>query len=774
MRKNVGRLDLRKVFTHTRATRMYDGTEQDLLRLLASRAGISPEYHDIAGTLHVTSDETRRAILSAMGFETASRDSLAAALTDWDEAPWRQPCDPILILEQGYGPTTWVFRLPLEEKDEDQLVLTWHVSDEKGTVVHREDAGPRLAPHEVQVVAGRRMVRLALPLVPNLALGYYDLSVVGTVGTMATKGMLRLVVAPAHCYVPPGMAHGERVWGVAVQLYSVRSRTNWGVGDFTDLARLVEWAGKELGAGIIGLNPLHALKNSRPHHLSPYSPTSRLFLNELYIDLDRLPEYHASPEAQRLRQSPEFQAGVEQARAADFVDSESVVKAKRTMLDLAYRQFLTENYSGTEPSLQPTSARGWLLERFIRDEGESLERFALFQVLEEDRRLIEHAPKLWPEWPAQYRNPGSPALREFARRHRKRVRFFQYVQWVAADQLRAANAKASQVQMTVGLYPDLALGSDRNGAEAWMLQDTLALEADCGAPPDAFAPQGQNWGFAPFHPIRLKSTGYRSFIELLRKTLRQGGAIRIDHVMMLFRLFWVPRGLTAAAGAYVQYPAEDLLRILALESTRAQTLVIGEDLGTVPDYVREQLARYKILSYRVFYFERNWDGSCRPPSAYPDQSLAVVTTHDLPTLTGYWSGEDIRLRARLGIYVHEQAVQQAFEERARDKNHFLAALQGAGLLPPGVSAQQESVPAMTPELCRAIHLYLAGSPAWVVMANLDDVIGEVTQMNLPGTVDAYPNWSRKLSLSLEELQQDERVQSLATAIRTLRPATAHR
>ncbi|MCE7979510.1 MAG: hypothetical protein DYH03_21020 [Nitrospira sp. NTP1] len=222
-------------------------------------------------------------------------------------------------------------------------------------------------------------------------------------------------------------------------------------------------------------------------------------------------------------------------------------------------------------------------------------------------------------------------------------------------------------------------------------------------------------------------------MELLRKTLRQGGAIRIDHVMMLFRLFWVPRGLTAAAGAYVQYPAEDLLRILALESTRAQTLVIGEDLGTVPDYVREQLARYKILSYRVFYFERNWDGSCKPASAYPEQSLAVVTTHDLPTLTGYWSGEDIRLRARLGIYVHEQAVQQAFEERARDKNHFLAALQGAGLLPPGVSAQ-----------------------------------------NLPGTVDAYPNWSRKLSLSLEELQQDERVQSLATAIRTLRPATAPR
>jgi 4-alpha-glucanotransferase len=752
---------------------MYDGTEQDLLRLLASRAGISPEYHDIAGTLHVTSDDTRRAILSAMGFDVASCESLAQALTGWDEAPWQQACDPILILQHGYGPTQWAFRLALEEGEEPQLTVAWHLTDEKGMVVHRGEGGPRLVPQEVRWLAGRRMVRLELPLVPDLALGYYDLSVVGTVGKIAAKGALRIVVAPAHCYVPDGMAHGERVWGLAVQLYALRSRTNWGVGDFTDLARLVEWAGKELGAGIIGLNPLHALKNSRPHHLSPYSPTSRLFLNELYIDLDRLPEYHASPEAQRLRQSPEFQSNLEQARTADLVDSESVVKAKRTMLDLAYRQFLKENYTGTEPSLQPTSARGWLLERFIRDEGESLERFALFQVLEEERRLIELSPKLWPEWPAQYQNPGSPALREFARRHRKRVRFFQYVQWVAADQLRAANTRATQVHMTVGLYPDLALGSDRNGAEAWMLQDALALGADCGAPPDAFAPQGQNWGFAPFHPLRLKATGYRSFIELLRKTLRQGGAIRIDHVMMLFRLFWVPRGLTAAAGAYVQYPAEDLLRILALESTRAQTLVIGEDLGTVPDYVREQLARYKILSYRVFYFERNWDGSCKPPSAYPDQSLAVVTTHDLPTLTGYWIGEDIRLRARLGMYVNEQAVQQALEERARDKNRILAALQGEGVLPPGVGDQQEYVPAMTPDLCRAIHVYLAKSPAWVVMANLDDVIGEVTQMNLPGTVDAYPNWSRKLSLSLEDLQQDERVQSLAAAVRTLRPpATA--
>ncbi|MCE3222541.1 MAG: malQ [Nitrospira sp.] len=748
---------------------MYDGTEQDLLRLLASRAGISPEYHDIAGTLHLTSDDTTRAILSAMGFRVDSRESLAQELSSWDAAVWQRPCDPILIVQQGYDAVQWSLRLLLESQDEQSLAVTWYLSDEKGVVIHRAEAGPGLVPQEERDVAGRRALCFQLPLPPDLPLGYYDLSVVARSNKGDTKGLLRVVVAPPHCYVPDAMAKGGRVWGLAVQLYSLRSQTNWGVGDFTDLARLVEWAGRDLGAGIIGLNPLHALKNSRPHHLSPYSPTSRLFLNELYIDLERLPEYRSSPDAQRLRNSPEFQKDLERVRQSDRVDSESVVKAKRTMLDFAYRQFLKENYTGAEPSLQPTSARGWLLERFIRDEGDSLERFALFQVLEEERRLVELAPKLWPEWPEQYRTPQTLALREFAKRHRKRVRFFQYMQWVAADQLKDAKARAAQVHMAVGLYPDLALGSDRNGGEAWMLQDVLALGADCGAPPDAFAPQGQNWGFAPFHPLRLKATGYRSFVELLRKTLRQGGAVRIDHVMMLFRLFWVPRGLTAAAGAYVQYPAEDLLSLLALESTRAQTLVIGEDLGTVPDYVREQLARYKILSYRVFYFERNWnDGSFNPPSAYPEQSLAVVTTHDLPTLSGYWTGEDIRLRASLGMYPSEESRQQACEERARDKRHMLAALERAGLWPAGLSDHLDQVPEMTPELCRAIHVYLATSPAWIVMANLDDVIGEVTQMNLPGTLDAYPNWSRKLSLSLEELQRDERAQWLAAAVRSLR------
>ncbi|MCK6498045.1 MAG: 4-alpha-glucanotransferase [Nitrospira sp.] len=751
---------------------MYDGTEPELLRLLASRVGIAPDYHDIAGTHHVTGDETARAILSAMGFRAGSRDGLVASLRALDDAAWQQPCDPILLLHEGYQAVSWSLRVPVEVEEEQRVVVAWSIVDEQGTVVHRDEVGPHLPIREVREVDGRRMVRLELPLREKLGLGYYDLAVVTTGHRVGITGALRLVVAPTQCYVPESLQRGGRVWGLAVQLYALRSQTNWGVGDFGDLSRLVEWAGRDLGAGIIGLNPLHALKNTRPHHLSPYSPNSRLFLNDLYIDLEQLPEYLRSDEAQALRKSPEVQEAVERARRSDRVDAETVVQVKRRLLHCAYRQFLQDNYAEVDGIWRPSSERGRLLEAFIRDEGEPLKQFALFHVLEEERSRLDPAPALWPSWQAEYRRPNGPASDDYYRRHRDRIRFVQYVQWVAAEQLGQAKAKAAKADMAVGLYPDLALGSDRNGAEAWMLQEVLALEADCGAPPDAFAPQGQNWGFAPFHPLRLKAAGYRPFIELIRKTFRQGGAIRIDHVMMLFRLFWVPRGMSAAAGAYVYYPAEDLLKILALESVRAGTLVIGEDLGTVPDYVREQLARYKILSYRVFYFERQWDGACKPPSDYPTQSLAVVTTHDLPTLAGYWTGEDIRLRAGLGLYSDETSVRRAFEERTGDKAHILAALRQAGQLPPGTADRPEAVPVMTADLAQAIHAYLASSPAWIVMANLDDMIGEVTQMNLPGTLDAYPNWSRKLSLSLEDLQQDERVHALAAALRTLRPPAA--
>jgi 4-alpha-glucanotransferase len=297
----------------------------------------------------------------------------------------------------------------------------------------------------------------------------------------------------------------------------------------------------------------------------------------------------------------------------------------------------------------------------------------------------------------------------------------------------------------------------------------LAHQADCGAPPDAFAPEGQNWGFSPADPLKLRTSGYQFFIELLRNNLRYGGAIRIDHVMALFRLFWIPRGMPASMGTYVHYPADDLLAILALESTRAKALVIGEDLGTVPDWVRDRLAAVGVLSYRVLYFERNGDGSLKSPSAYPAQSLGVVTTHDLPTLSGYWEGTDIETRAKLGLGVSEEVRRAAYAERQIDKARLLAALRTEGLLPNGVSEDPAQSPVMTAELMAAIQLYLARTPSWVVLANIEDVLGERAQTNVPGTVDQHPNWSRKLRWSVEEMMRDSRFDTLASQLRSVRP-----
>jgi 4-alpha-glucanotransferase len=579
---------------------------------------------------------------------------------------------------------------------------------------------------------------------------------------------MRVIVAPRQCYVPPFVERNQRLWGLALQLYSLSSDRNWGSGDFTDLGRIVEWAGKELGAGVIGLNPLHALRNTTPYHISPYAPTSRLYLNELYIDIERLPEFSGSEEAQRRFHAPEFQATLQALRKSQQVDYDSIAAAKRTMLELAYRNFLTDAYSGEEPNLQPETARARLLEQFIQSEGISLELYATFQTLEEERRLIQSKSATWHDWPKQFLMPGH-AVREYAKRHPTRIRFFQYIQWVASEQLNEIRKTTAQLAMPIGLYHDLALGADRNGAEAWIYQSVLALGADCGAPPDAFAPEGQNWGLPPINPHALRASGYELMIQLLRNNFRSGGAIRLDHVMAFCRLFWIPHGKPASEGTYVHYPFEDLLAIVALESVRSKTLVIGEDLGTVPDWVREQLAKARVLSYRVFYFERGTDGTMKPPGDYPAQSLAVATTHDLPTLTGFWSGEDLEVRAGLGAITDDASRHRAWEERQRDKAHILNALKRENLLPNGVTEDLATAPAMTAELCRAIHLYLARTPSCIVLANLEDGLGELSQTNLPGTVDSHPNWTRKYAVRVDAIVCDARLRQLGAVLRLTRP-----
>jgi 4-alpha-glucanotransferase len=747
---------------------MHNQTEQFLLAKLAEYVGIAADYHDIEGALHLTSDDTRRAILTAMGFSVDSPESLTQALQEWEEAPWQRPCDPVRVLrdDETEGPLSCC--LALEDSKEESVIVEWQIRDEANAVVREGRAGPGLSAAEVRFIYGQRHVRIEMPAPRGLSFGYYNLTVRAEDLVGGPIGAMRIIMAPRQCYLPPLLQANQRLWGLALQLYSLSSDRNWGCGDFTDLNRIVEWAGKELGAGVIGLNPLHALRNTTPYHISPYGPYSRLYLNELYIDLERLPEFYGSEKAQQQFLLPELQSKLQSLRKSGWVDYDAIASTKRTMLDLAYREFLSEAYTGEEPDLQPKTTRAWLFERFIQSEGTPLEAYATFQTLEEERQLIQSKSVTWHDWPQQFLTPGQP-VREYAKRHRKRVRFFQYIQWVASEQLNEVKRTAEQLAMPIGLYHDMALGADRNGAEAWIYQSVLALKADCGAPPDTFAPEGQNWGLPPINPHALRASGYELIIQLLRNNFRSGGAVRLDHVMAFCRLFWIPRGRPAAEGAYVQYPFDELLAIVALESNRSRTLVIGEDLGTVPDWVREQLAKARVLSYRVFYFERGTNGAMKSPGEYPVQSLAVATTHDLPTLTGFWSGEDLRVRAELCASIDDAVHRQAWEERQRDKSCILHALKREGLLPNGMTEDLATAPAMTADLCQAIHLYLARTPSAIVLANLEDGLGELSQTNFPGTVDSHPNWTRKYAVSVDEILYDKRLLQLGAILRSTRP-----
>ncbi len=744
-------------------------SDSDLLRMLADRAGIAADYYDIAGTHHVTTDETRRAILAAMNIRVANRDELIAELEAWDHRWWLRGCEPVYVLRLGHDAGTWSLHVPCESADDPCLHVTWSLFDEAGEKQHERTEGSGFKVEETRTIQGRRFIRVAVVFPQDLPLGYYSVKAWATASGTTTESAFRLIVAPERCYIPDEVQGGVRWWGIALQLYSLRSHHNWGVGDFRDLGTLIDWAGKHLGAAVVGLNPLHALKNSKPYHISPYSPTSRLFLNDLYIDITQVAECWSGPEVQDLLADLSFRTKIEAVRECEFVDYDAVKSVKREVLELCYRAFLRDNFNGVEPELKPTTDRGRSFQHFTEREGKPLQHYALFQALEEERQLAQKATTVWENWPESYRTPTSEAMEELRYGRMPRVRFFQYLQWLAAEQLLAVVKKTHEAGMPIGLYHDFALGSDRYGADGWLNQDVLAFKADCGAPPDAFAPEGQNWGISPLDPWCLRASGYRYFIQLLRNNLRYGGAIRIDHVMALFRLFWIPRGLPPAMGTYVHYRDDELLAILALESVRAKALVIGEDLGTVPDWVRDRLGPAGVLSYRVFYFERESGGGWKLPAQYPAQALAVVTTHDLPTLAGYWEGVDIETRSALRLVPSEDARNAMWAERQREKAGILTALKSQGLLPPGVSDDPAQTPAMTTELAEHIHQYLARTPAWIVLANIEDVIGARVQTNLPGTVDQHQNWCRKLSLTVEELTQDARFERLAGLLRLTRP-----
>jgi (1->4)-alpha-D-glucan 1-alpha-D-glucosylmutase len=716
------------------------------LERLCERYGIAAGYEDAWGASRRTPDGTKLALLRAMGIDIgAAADDASAADPDAGAGAVRTPA---IVVDERAGRVA----LELGRLSAPAASVEWRIDLDTGESVQ----GVALSGGD------GRMFEILLPQVT----GYHTLAI-SDHATRARLASSPLIVTPSRCYSPPLLAGGARIWGLALQLYALRSHRNWGIGDFTDLRNAVRVAAAA-GADFVGTNPLHALFPARPEAASPYSPSNRAALNVLYIDVEAVDDFIDCREARGRVYSPAFQSSLARLRAFDHVDYPAVARLKFDILALLYEHF-REHQLGASPG-----ERGRAFRDFQRDRGAGLKLHGLFDALHEHVAATTGDHSAWRNWPAEYRPPSAIGDDELFRRHADRAEYFQYLQWQAELQLGAASEQARASGLAIGLYGDFAVGADAGGAETWSQAAVYAANMHIGAPPDDFNLRGQDWGLPPMLPQRLKTAGYAPFITALRAAMRHAGALRIDHVMALMRLFWVPEGTVPVDGAYVAYPFSELLGIVALESRRNGCLVIGEDLGTIAPGVRAGLQAAGVLSYRPLYFERTGDAEFALPESYPPQALVTVGTHDLPTLSGFWTGRDIAARRRLRLYPDETTHAEQLAARSHDRGRLLSALERTGVLTAAAAPRR-----MTVDLMIAVHRFLARTPSAVMAVQLEDVFGQDTQVNLPSTTeDQYPNWRRKLNVPLESWASNRRFGALTRMLRRERrrraPHNPHR
>jgi 4-alpha-glucanotransferase len=698
----------------------------DAIRAAAEHNDVQQQFWDVFGKPHITAPETNRAILTALGFDCTSLESLNSSIAHTEAANWQRRLPPVLVLGEN-APVQIPTRAP-------HIFETIHVeilteNGERHNFLIDLTKAPQQSTTEI---AGVKYIERLIDLPVKLPLGYHEVRADGC--------DMRLIVGPDCAHGPRPGKHA----GLGISLYGLRSARNWGAGDFRDLRDLIDWAIPALHADFIALNPLHAIHNRAPYNTSPYLPNSIFYRNFLYLDVEAVAGYEAIRAA---FETPETLAEIRRLRADEIVEYEKVAALKRRALSLIF-----------DAAPPPDACHQW-----IAAEGDLLRLYSTYCALDEYLHAQDPTRWVWTAWPEPYQNPASPAVRDFAQSHAREILFHGWLQWLIDEQIAQVQQHARASGMSIGLYHDLALATDRQGSDLWAHRSFYIHNARVGAPPDGFSPTGQDWSFPPPDERRHREDGYRLYRESIRKTMRHGGALRIDHVMRLFRLYWIPEGHTAAQGAYVKDRPEDLVRILALESVRNNAVIIGEDLGTVEDAVRHTLADFGILSYRLLIFEKN-DTGFKLPAEYPAQALTSTTTPDLPTIAGFWTGEDIEARIRTGMADKKSGeAQQA--DRLLDRQHLLNALLAMNLLPPDHERDASRIPHLTPALHYAIMGYLASTPSVLWLVNQEDITRELFQQNLPGTTAEYPNWSRKMRWSIEDLSSVKEASDCAAMVR---------
>jgi 4-alpha-glucanotransferase len=709
-----------------------DGTPSPALVALARAHGVAPEFDGFHGERRQAGTRTLVGVLAALGVDAATPERVEVALRQAETAPWRQVLPPVVVLRQSQQ-----VEVPVHVTHGDP-VHAWlaigageAAAGAPGATVELEQADVYTEPRTVD---GRLVGRATFTIPAGLPLGWHVLRTSGPSGDAACP----VAVTPDRLELPAALEDSS-AWGLMVQLYSVRSRASWGVGDLRDLADLAWLSAHEAGAGFVLVNPLHAAEPVPPLTPSPYLPTTRRFVNPLYLRVEDVDETAYLSSADRAL----VEWSAERALALDTdegpVDRDVAWEAKRAALDVVF----------TAPR---SAARQADFEAFRRREGRGLEDFALWCALVE-----RDGP---PPWDADLRDPAAPGALRARTELADRVEFHCWLQWLCDQQLATAQRRAREGGMAVGVVHDLAVGVHPDGADVWSLGAVLARGASVGAPPDMYNQQGQNWSQPPWHPAELARVAYRPYRDLLRTVLRHAGAVRIDHIIGLFRLWWIPQGAPADAGTYVRYDHEAMIGILALEAHRAGAVVIGEDLGNVEPWVRDHLIERGVLGTSVLWFEKDEQGRPLPPERYRRLALSTVTTHDLPPTAGYLAEEHVALRERLGLLTQPVAeVRRAAREERAD---MLAALRQRGLV--GADPSER-------EVVEALHRYVLRTPSVLVGVSLADAVGERRAQNQPGTDTEYPNWKVPLAdgagrlVLLDDLLTNARWRSLTDVLR---------
>jgi 4-alpha-glucanotransferase len=715
--------------------------DQTTLKKVADLARIADSYVSAWGTEAKVEDDTIRQLLAAIGYDVSSDKALLDSATKLNK---KDILEPVIVVQANQSIEVEM-NLGVSARISE---FSWRIETEQGKIIEGY--------LQSQIISDERENggSLVFALPSDVELGYHKLIVERK--RRKTPYTVDLIVTPKACYKQAKIEEGKKLWGPSVQLYTLRTQHNWGMGDFGDLKQLVGDIAAR-GGDFVGLNPIHSLFPANPEGASPYSPSSRRWLNILYIDVSSVPEFALSAEAQQLVGSLDFQKRLQQARESHWVNYSEVASLKMAVLPLLYNEFKTRH-------LDKNSDRAKEFAEFVAVSGESLKHQAGFDALHQYLHDEDSSVWGWPVFPEHYQHFDNAASQKFMKDNAEAVQLYMYLQWIADCQISEAQALAEDKGMVVGLYRDLAVGVADSGSESWADRGNLVLDASIGAPPDVLGPLGQNWGLPPLNPQVLQETGYQAFVDLLRANMKHCGALRIDHVLGLLRLWWIPKGENATKGAYMYYPVQDMLNILALESHRHQCSVIGEDLGTVPDEMVGILKDAGIHSYKVFPFETDSAGFISPHD-YEPQSMATICTHDMPTLRGFWHCDDLKMGDDIGLYPDKAQLAGLFDDRLKCKQGILDSVRAheGNRLTDAIGDNAAYVP-MDNYLSGALHVHVAEGASTLVSVQMEDFLEMDKPVNIPGTVDEYRNWRRKLSVNLDEAFSRDDVNEISKLI----------